>query len=370
MIEYGCPFEEAFMKESNKKKMIYVLLAAVAVIWGFGFVFMKQVYAYISPAMLNICRFAISAAVMFPVFFKKIIKLNKKQWLNGVFAGFFMALGFGLQAYGMRITSAGNSALLTGLNVVMVPFFAWIFYKKRPPIKSFAAAIIAFSGIAFLGFGGFARLNFGDLLCFFAAIAFAMHFIILDKITKNADSSALAFVQMLTCTVIFLFIGLVFDMEDLKACTYDNSLLFPMFSLCVLSTGFAYYVQSMAQTIVPPSKVSLILSCESVLGAIFAVLVGQDSFTWYLGVAVAGMAVALFVSEADFKRKQPLPSPPPEGENKNGKIDPYAAEQPVLLPLTDKKEQPLITKTHDDEEKTPSETADTPKTDEKKDDIR
>lgn len=297
------------MKESVKKNLMYLLIASVAVIWGFGFVFMKQVYAYITPAMLNVMRFAISAVVMFALFFKKIVKLNKKQWLSGFIAGLFMALGFGLQSYGMNLTSAGNSALLTGLNVVMVPFFAWIFYKKRPPIRSFAAALIAFAGIAFLGFGGFSKLNLGDLLCFLCAIAFAIHFIVLDKVTKDADPTALAFVQMLTCAVVFTIVGLAFDFKALTSCTYSNSLLFPMFSLCVLSTGYAYYVQSNAQKVVPPSKVSLMLSCESVLGATFAVLLGQDKFTWYVGVAVAGMACALIVSELRIKRKNPLPVP-------------------------------------------------------------
>lgn len=294
------------MTEKKKKSVLYILLASVAVIWGLGFVFMKQALAFISPAMLNVARFSAASLLMFALYFKRIIRLNKKQWLLGAGAGLVMAAGFGLQSYGTQLTSAGNSALLTGLNVVMVPFFAWIFYKKRPPVKSFAAAVIAFSGISFLGFGGFSKINAGDLLCFLCAVAFAVHFIIIDKISKKADTAALAFVQILTCAVVFAFIGLVFDFESLKSSTFDKSIIFPMLSLCVLSTGYAYVVQTAAQKLIQPSKVSLILSCESVLGAAFSVLMRLDQFTWYLGVSMAAVTLALFISEGNFRRKAVL----------------------------------------------------------------
>ena len=268
------------MKSNAKNAITYILLASVAVIWGFGFVFMKQVLAYISPALLSMIRFLISAVVMLIIFFKPIVKLTKRQWLSGIIAGLVMTVGFALQTYGMALTSASNAALLTGLNIVMVPFFAWVFYKKRPPLKSFIAAVCAFFGIAFLSFGGLSKLNVGDLLCFLCAVAFAIHFIVLGKITKDADTNALTFVQMLTATVVFTFIAFVFDFQAVKASTFDKSLIFPMFSLCIFSTGYAYIVQTGAQKTVPPSRVSLILSCESVLGAIFTVLMGLETFTW------------------------------------------------------------------------------------------
>lgn len=288
------------------------MLAVVAVVWGFGFVFTKQVLYFITPAMLNIFRFSISAIVMFFLFAKKIVKLTKRQWLNGIFAGIIMASGFGFQSYGIALTSPSNAALLTGLNVVMVPFFAWALYKKRPPIRSFLAAVLAFVSISFLSFGGISKINIGDLMCFFCAVAFAVHYVVLSKITKDADSSALAFVQMLTAAIIYVFIGTVFDLDALKSSSYDNSLLLPMFSLCILSTGFAYVVQTNAQKVVPPSSVSLILSCESVLGAIFSVIMGLDAFTWYLAVAAVGVAMALFVSESNLKRHKTLPEITPE----------------------------------------------------------
>lgn len=291
------------MKENRKKNLLIFLLATVALVWGLGFVFTKQVLNYMSPAMLNICRFVLSSVILLVLFFKKIVKLTKKQWLSGVFAGLIMSLGFGLQTYGVNLTSPSNSALLTGLNVVMVPFFCWAVYKKRPPKKAFASAILAFSSIAFIGVKGFSKLTLGDLLCFLCAVAFAMHFIVLDKITKDADPTALAFVQMLTGAVIFTFIGLVFDFQSLKASTYDDSLILPMFTLCILNTGYAYWVQSNAQTIVSPSTTSLILSCESIIGAIFSVILGLDEFTWYLAVAAIGVTIALFISQIDFKKK-------------------------------------------------------------------
>lgn len=293
------------MKESGKKNTMLLLLASVAVIWGFGFVFTKQVLAFLSPPMVNVFRFGTAAVIMFVLFAKKIVKLNKRQWLNGIFAGLFMAAGFTLQTYGMVLTSASNAALFMGLNVVMVPFFWWALSRRRPPFKSFAAALLAFASLSVVTFGGVSRVNLGDLLNFLSAVAFALHYVILDRIAKGTESAGLAFVQVLTAAVVSGIVGLA-DLGAMRSCVYDKSIIFPMFVLCVLNTAFAYYVQSTAQKFVPPSAASLILSCESVLGAVFAVAVGMEPFVWQLGLSLAGMAAALVISQTDFKKLKRL----------------------------------------------------------------
>jgi len=45
--------------------------------------------------------------------------------------GIFLSAGYVFQTFGLQGTTAGNSAFLTGTNVVMVPFFYWNGIKKK-----------------------------------------------------------------------------------------------------------------------------------------------------------------------------------------------------------------------------------------------
>ena len=293
----------AMNKYSKQEKIYTALLFSVAIIWGFGFVFTKTVLRFMSPSLLNIIRFSIASVIMFCLFFKKIIRLKAKDWLWGSLAGLLICAGFALQTYGMNLTSASNGALLTGLNLVMVPFFAWIFGKKRPPIKAFFAAVIAFGSIALLSINSASKLNIGDLLCFLCAVAFALHFIVLSKISKIIDAGALAFMQMFYPMIFFYIIGFGFDFSSLSTFTYDKSMLLPLFSLSVLSTAYAYIIQTRAQVFVNASKTSLIVSTESLFGAVFAVLLGLDAFSWQLAVATVGVTVAVIIAEWNLSKK-------------------------------------------------------------------
>gem|GEM_PF-468859 len=300
--------------QKRKNLFLYFLLALVTIVWGLGFVFTKQVLPYVSPSLLNVLRFSVAALITFILFFKQVVKLNIKQCLSGVLAGTLIVFSFGCQTYSMVYTSATNTSLMTGLYVVMVPFFIWAAHKKRPPIRAFVAGFLGFASIACLAFGGLSKLNFGDLLAFFCAVGFAVHYLVLDKATKSTPAGALTFVQMLTAAVLFFVVGFIVDGKAMLNCSFPKSIILPLFTLCVLNTAFAYIVQTRdtafayivqtrAQKTIDASKVSLVLSFESTLVAVFAVILGGDKFTWYLALSIIGMTAAILIAEWPQKKQ-------------------------------------------------------------------
>lgn len=178
--------------------------------------------------------------------------------------------------------------------------------QKRPPIRAFVAGFLGFASIACLAFGGLSKLNFGDLLAFFCAVGFAVHYLVLDKATKSTPAGALTFVQMLTAAVLFFVVGFIVDGKAMLNCSFPKSIILPLFTLCVLNTAFAYIVQTRAQKTIDASKVSLVLSFESTLGAVFAVILGGDKFTWYLALSIIGMTAAILIAEWPQKNKRRL----------------------------------------------------------------
>lgn len=317
--------------QKRKNLFLYFLLALVTIVWGLGFVFTKQVLPYVSPSLLNVLRFSVAALITFILFFKQVVKLNIKQCLSGVLAGMLIVFSFGCQTYSMVYTSATNTSLMTGLYVVMVPFFIWAAHKKRPPIRAFVAGFLGFASIACLAFGGLSKLNFGDLLAFFCALGFAVHYLVLDKATKSTPAGALTFVQMLTAAVLFFVVGFIVDGKTMLNCSFPKSIILPLFTLCVLNTAFAYIVQTRAQKTIDASKVSLILSFESTLGAVFAVILGGDKFTWYLALSIIGMTAAILIAEWPTK-KQKSSLPDVETNNYDFSSIQSLSDDEIILP--------------------------------------
>ena len=78
--------------KKNKHLITHFLLVAVAVIWGLGFVFTKQILPFVPPSLLNLLRFSVSSVLLFVLFFRKILALSLKQWLYGILAGVFLTI--------------------------------------------------------------------------------------------------------------------------------------------------------------------------------------------------------------------------------------------------------------------------------------
>ena len=124
------------------------------------------------------------------------------------------------------------------------------------------------------------------------------------------------------------------EINDGKAmlnCSFPKSIILPLFTLCVLNTAFAYIVQTRAQKTIDASKVSLVLSFESTLGAVFAVILGGDKFTWYLALSIIGMTAAILIAEWPTK-KQKSSLPDVETNNYDFSSIQSLSDDEIILP--------------------------------------
>ena len=82
-----------------------------------------------------------------------------------------------------------------------------------------------------------------------------------------------------------------------------------MVILGVFNTALCYLIQMNGQRVLPPTRVSLILSTESLFGAVFSVLMGYDPFSLRLVLGGAIMMLAILLVETDLltpKKKKPV----------------------------------------------------------------
>ncbi len=137
-------------KIQNKPFWAKLGLLFITVIWGSAFVVVKDVSSAMPPSYIVVIRFGIAAVCLCLIFWKRLPRIGRTELLGGLVIGFFNVLGFELQTYGLQKTTAGNSAFLTAVYCVIVPFLYWIVKKKKPGIYNIISAFLCIAGVGLL----------------------------------------------------------------------------------------------------------------------------------------------------------------------------------------------------------------------------
>ncbi len=264
--------------KTNKKLKSLIMLFAVAIIWGTGFIVSQMALnANASPELIMVIRFLISAIVIGIVFFEKLkANLNLKNIFYGAIVGVFLFLGFYIQIIALQYTTPANNAFLTATNVIMVPFLWWVITKKRPKLSVFVACVICVFGIGALSLqiGQGLSFAFGDILTIICALFFACQIVATGIVAKKIDTYIIVFMQFITAAVLSLSVFFITGASAKPFFTPNG--FFSLIYLALFSTCLCYFLQTKAQKNVSSSNAAIILGTEALFGALFSVIIGYD----------------------------------------------------------------------------------------------
>ena len=277
--------------EKNKVAFISdLMLAAVALIWGLGFpVTQMAIDAQLSSGLIVALRFLIAAAVMGIIFRREVRTITPRDALLGCVAGLILGMAFLLQVMGQSMTTPSNSAFLTSLNVIIVPFLSWGFFHQRPTRKMLLVALGCLVGalVLTLSPGEGLQLGFGDLLVLCCAVAFSLHISYLGWVAGRIEVKKGGLYT------------LVFELPQIAEADFAAGWM-PILYMGLLSTAFAFFAQTYAQKHTSPARAAVILGCEGLLGSIFSVLLGYEPLTVNLVVGGAIIFLSLLVMEVNL----------------------------------------------------------------------
>ena len=292
------------------------MLALTTMIWGSGFVINAELRASSfanTPALLNAVRFGIAALCLLAVFNRKI-RFNKRTLFHGAVGGALLFGAFMLQTVALSYTTPAHNGFFTAAYVVFVPFITWIVYKKRPSWILFIGAGVAICGLLVLNLKSETLPQGswkGDLLTLGCAICFALQIIWTDiLLTKNkTDSVQLSFWQVAFAAILFIAYTLIFEHKYVFNINFDFGYCWWRLAIVTVGgTAFAYFAQTYAQNHVSPTETSIIMACESPIGASLSLLVGLDVLTWTIPVGgcmvIAAVILVEIVPSIVDKRKQ------------------------------------------------------------------
>lgn len=298
-------------------KFVDFLLVTVAIIWGMGFPMTQAaVNADMGPGLIVAVRFTVAAIFMFFVFFREIKTIVRTELPYAIVAGVLIAAGFLLQTVGIKYTTPSNNAFLTSTGVIMVPFLGWVFFKQQPGKKLWLLAFTSFLGAAFLTLNPQAPLvfAFGDVLTLLCAVVFSLHVVYLGAIAGKISAIKLAFIQMAVSAITGWGYVLLAERQALATANWGKGLP-PTLYLAFFSTAYAFLVQTYAQSRTSPTKTSIILSAEGLLGSIFSVALGFELLTIRMlvgGLIIFASLVFMELNPRKLKtaEKEILPPPP------------------------------------------------------------
>lgn len=288
----------------NKKKLGLIALFIVALIWGIAFIAVDYALdsGFKTFTILAI-RGILSGLLLFPFALKDKIFKNRKLILHCVIAGVFFFLGYATQTLGQEASSVVNTAFFTCLYVVFTPFLALLFGKKEVTVKTFIAATIAIVGVYFLavlGKGEEFSFHIGDILLILCAVFFALQIIWAGHFIKEDVNPASTSSIMLLTMGLFSLICIPISGEVIPSSfTGITGVLFA----ALFSSGVCSILQLFGQRHVPSSNASIIMSLETPIACIFAVIILNEQMNLYSVIGLVLMFISVVLVEMKFKKK-------------------------------------------------------------------
>lgn len=246
-------------------------LLAITVLWGVTFVTVKDALTHADPITFLVMRFGLGALVA--ALLARRALAHAGVWRTGLLLSVFLFLGFAFQTWGLKHTTPSRSAFITGLCMVMVPFFSWWHSKRRPSTLAFAGTVVATAGLFVLtdaaqGTG----LALGDGLTLLCTFAYAMHIVLTEKYAGQFPPTALVAVQLTGVTLCAL-LCLPFVDRNVQPST---DLLIAVLICGVLASGLAISIYTWAQARTSAVHAALIFSLEPVIAAFWSAALGRE----------------------------------------------------------------------------------------------
>ncbi len=284
-----------------KKHFAAAGLIAVTVIWGGGFVASDMALESLRPFQIMTIRFLLASVLMGAAGIRELKEINGKEIRAGILMGTALFAGFAFQIVGLQYTTPSKNAFLTALNVVMVPFIAFIILKKKIAATSIAGAVMAIVGVGLLSLEKNLTLGVGDALTLVCAAGFAFQIFFTSEFVKKYRAVALNFVQMLTAVALSVVSLFLFGETEFHVSVKGAlSVLY----LGVISTALCYLLQTASQRYVDETKAAIILSMESVFGTLFSILILHEQITLRMVCGCVIILAAVIISNLADAREE------------------------------------------------------------------
>ena len=288
-----------------------LLIIICTVIWGTAFLFQKTGAEHYGPFTLTCYRnilagFFLLAVVLVRGRFMRVARNARSEYLGGAASGVALFSAMIAQQLGIEHTTPGVSAFLTANYILLVPVFAWIAGKGRPGWSVWAGVALArggtylISGGAAEGFG----IGRGELWTLLCAVLFAVQIMVVDRFAPGCDVIRFSMVQTFVAGICAAPFVLLPSEASRLTLAHFRAGWFSLFYVSIMSSGIAYTMQNLGQARTNASVAAVLMSFESVVGAVSGWLALGDAFTPAQTAGCALVFSAVVIAQLFSPRRQ------------------------------------------------------------------
>ena len=310
------------------------MLTLSTLLWGLSFPLLKAIAAihgklapdsesWFITASSVAPRFLIAGAVLGIMAAGKLRGMTRLELKQGTGLGLFLTLGLFFQVDGLQHTTASVSAFLTQLNVVLIPIYTTIMWRRRPRAIVLAACGIVLAGIAILARFDPRQLQLGrgEAETLLSTVFFTAHILWLERREFSVnDVERATFVMFAVLAILGSVAALVLAPSSSAVLVpwTDTGWLGLTLVLALVCTLYCFTAMNRWQPRISSTEAALIYSLEPVSVAVLALflpgfisrLTGanyeNELVTWQL---VAGGSLVTAATLMIAFRK---PRPPPD----------------------------------------------------------
>ena len=270
------------------------MLLAASFFWGTTFVAQILGMDGLGPYTYAAARFALGVLFIGALWFLYRDKRAEQRragtfrsgFRAGIPVGLAMFIGVTLQQVALLYTTAGKTAFITTVYIVLVPFAA-VLLGQRVRAVQWGGAILAFAGVYFLSAHGEITINTGDLLVLICSFFWMAQILLIDRYARAVDAIELCFMQMIVCTIGSAVLAVIY--ESFAWIDIWGAAV-PILYAGLFSCGVAYTCQILGQAYVEPTQAAILMSTEAIFAAAAGWLILGETMS---GVQLLGCALLL-----------------------------------------------------------------------------
>jgi Predicted permease, DMT superfamily len=271
-----------------------LMLLAASFFWGTTFVAQILGMEGLGPYTYAAARFALGVLFIGILWFLYRDKRAEQRragtfrsgFRAGIPVGLAMFVGVTLQQVALLYTTAGKTAFITTVYIVLVPLAA-VLLGQRVRAVQWGGAVLAFAGVYFLSAHGETTINTGDLLVLICSFFWMAQILLIDRYARAVDAIELCFMQMIICTIGSAVLAVIYESfawSDIWGAAV------PILYAGLFSCGVAYTCQILGQAYVEPTQAAILMSTEAIFAAVAGWIVLGETMS---GVQLLGCALLL-----------------------------------------------------------------------------
>ena len=273
-------------------------LLGITAMWGSTFFLIHDLLERVPTLDFLAVRFAIASVALLLIAPRAVARLSPAARRGAVVLGLLYGVAQILQTAGLAHTAASVSGFITGMYVVLTPVFAALLLRTRITAMTWGAVLLATAGLAVLTLNGLS-VGYGEAITLVAAMLYALHIVGLGAWSTPHEALGMSIVQLVVITLVCL------------AATAPDGIVLPanprdwlsVVYMALFAGALALVGQTWAQAHLAPTRSAIIMSMEPVFAALFAVLLGGESFTVRMVSGGLMVLAAMLVVELVPRRK-------------------------------------------------------------------